>query len=44
MIGQAQRGNTESFNKSIDDFNAAKNSYNTNVQKLEDLKREIAHE
>jgi len=44
MIRQAQRGDNESYNTSIGNFNAAKDTYNINVQKLDELQREIAHE
>jgi ABC-type transporter Mla subunit MlaD len=41
---QAQRGDNESHNRSINNFNAAKDIYNSNVRKLDELQREIAHE
>jgi Mg-chelatase subunit ChlD len=44
MIGQAKRGDNDSYNKSIDNFNAAKDTYNSNVRKLDELQRKIAHE
>ena len=44
MIRQARRSDNESYNRSIGNFNAAKDTYNNNVRKLDELQREIAHE
>jgi hypothetical protein len=47
IIRLAQRGDNESnesYNRSIDKFKTDRDTYNNNVQKLNELEREIAHE
>ena len=44
MIGQAKRGDNDRYNKSITNFNTTKDTYNSNVRKLDELQRKIARE
>lgn len=44
MINQAKRDDTEPYNKSVNNFNAVKDSYNSNVQKLDEVAQKIARE